>query len=77
MSVRGRLGDAVAGRVRGRLDDITQASELDAVAARIERLEVAVAENVDLEAPLARIVSDLERTVAGVVARASGDEVGP
>ena len=77
MSARDRAAAAVAKRLGDRVDGITRASELDAISVRLDSLEVAVAENVALEAPLARIVSDLERAVAGVVARSSEDGVGP
>jgi len=63
--------------ISARVAAITGAGELDEVAARIDGLEVAVAENVALEAPLERIVTELERTVAGVVERGAGPGVRP
>ena len=66
MSVTDRLG--------ARLSGVTGSAELDAVEARIASLEVAVAENLALEVPLERIVADLERAVAGVVATSAGEE---
>jgi hypothetical protein len=76
-----RLPAAVAVRVRGRIaervEDISGARELDAVEARIDSLEVAVAENRALEVPLERLVGDLERAVAGVVEQTVAGEVGP
>ena len=80
MSARTRVTgvrDTIRGRIEGRVAGITRTDELEGVAARISSLEVAVAENVALEAPLERIVADLERAVAGVVERSAGDGVGP
>lgn len=69
MSARTRIAARVAG--------LTRVDELDEAAARIASLEVAVAENVALEAPLERIVGDLERAVAGVVERGGEPGVRP
>jgi hypothetical protein len=67
----------VRGRIAERVEDISGARELDAVEARIDSLEVAVAENRALEVPLERLVGDLERAVAGVVEQTVAGEVGP
>ena len=64
-------------RITERVEDISGARRLDDLAARIDSLEVAVAENVALEVPLERLVTDLERAVADVVERSAAGEVGP
>lgn len=64
-------------RIAARVASLTRVDELDEVAARIASLEVAVAENIALEAPLDRIVGDLERAVAGVVERGREPGVRP
>jgi hypothetical protein len=67
----------VRARITERVGEISGARRLDDLEARVDSLEVAVAENVALEVPLERLVTDLERAVAGVVERTTADEVGP
>lgn len=59
-------------RVGGRLAGAVGTRELVDLHASVASLEVAVPENAALEAPLEALVSDLERTVADVLARRHG-----
>ncbi len=62
--------------VRGRLSGAVGMRELVDVEARIASLEVAVPENLALETALEDLVTDLERTVAGIVSPAVGEGMG-
>ena len=64
-------------RITERVGDVAGARHLDELEARIDSLEVAVAEDVALEVRLERLVTDLERAVADVVERTTAGEVGP
>lgn len=64
-------------RITERVGDVSGARHLDELEARIDSLEVAVAEDVALEVRLERLVTDLERAVADVVERTTAGEVGP
>jgi hypothetical protein len=67
----------VRSRITERVEDISGARELGDLEARVDSLEVAVAENRALEVPLEELVAGLERAVAGVVERTATREVGP
>lgn len=73
MSAPGRLG---LDRLRDGVRRSTRLDELDDLEAAVDSLEVAVAENRDLEVPLAALVDDLEGDVAEVLSRRSGTGMG-
>lgn len=62
--------------IRGRLSGAVGMRELVAVEARIASLEVAVPENLALEMALEDLVTDLERTVAGLASPTVGEGMG-
>lgn len=71
MSLPGPLG-----RLREGVRRSTRLDELDGLEDTVDSLEVAVAENRDLEVPLAALVDGLERDVAEVLSRRSGTGMG-
>ncbi len=75
MSGTGRL-ERLRDGVRRRVGTATGLDEVGDLAATVDSLEVAVAENHALEVPLAALVDDLERAVAEVLSRRSGTGMG-
>jgi hypothetical protein len=68
--------DRLRERVRRRAAGSTGLDEVLDLEATVTSLEVAVAENRQLEAPLAVLVDGLERDVAEVLSRRSGTGMG-
>lgn len=64
------------GRLRDGVRRTAALDELGGLEATVDSLEVAVAENRDLEVPLAALVDDLEADVAEVLSRRSGTGMG-
>lgn len=75
MSRTGPL-DRLRDGVRRRVGSATGLDEIGDLAATVDSLEVAVAENHGLEVPLTALVDDLERDVAEVLSRRSGHGMG-
>ncbi len=73
MSAPGRLG---LDRLREGVRSSTRLDELGGLEDAVSSLEVAVAENRALEAPLALLVDALERDVAQVLVRRTGAGMG-
>lgn len=75
MSGAGRV-DRLRHGVRGRVAGATGLGDVGDLEATVDSLEVAVAENRLLEAPLTALVDDLERDVAEVLSRRTGTGMG-
>lgn len=71
-----RVREGVRRRVGGPVAVATGVAELDQLEATAASLEVAVAENRVLEAPLTALVDALERDVAEVLSRRTGRGMG-